>query len=78
MGTYQKMKQAERVVKLMTANYEDHKDDTELSEMSLHRLESAREKYRSLKYEYTIQSSILILVVFVTIAIATSYLLGGV
>jgi hypothetical protein len=62
----------------MTANYEDHKDDTELSEMSLHRLESAREKYRSLKYEYTIQSSILILVVFVTIAIATSYLLGGV
>ena len=78
MGTYQKMKQAEKVVKLMTANYEDHKDDTELSEMSLHRLESAREKYRSLKYEYTIQSSILILVVFVTIAIATSYLLGGV
>jgi len=41
-------------------------------------LESAKEKYRSLKYEYTIQSSILILVVFVTIAIATSYLLGGV
>jgi hypothetical protein len=41
-------------------------------------LESAREKYRSLKYEYTIQSSVLILVVFATIAIATSYLLGGV
>ena len=78
MGTYQKMKQAEKVVELMTNNYEEHKDDVELSEMSFHRLESAREKYRSLKYEYTIQSSVLILVVFATIAIATSYLLGGV
>tara|TARA_R100000951_G_scaffold114569_1_gene119773 strand:- start:450 stop:665 length:216 start_codon:yes stop_codon:yes gene_type:complete len=46
--------------------------------MRTDQLESAREKYRSLKYEYTIQSSVLILVVFVTIAIATSYLLGGV
>jgi hypothetical protein len=72
------MKQAERVVKLMTTNYEDHKNDPELSEMSMHRLESAREKYRSLKYEYTIQSTLLILVVFTAVAVLTSYLLGGV
>ena len=78
MGTYQKMKQAERVVKLMTTNYADHKDDPELSEMSMHRLESAREKYRSLKYEYTIQSSVLILVVFAAIAVIASILFGGV
>jgi len=77
MGTYQKMKQAEADIErlqqevdhsLYWADYTVRKDQ----------LESAREKYRSLKYEYTIQSSILILVVFVTIAIATSYLLGGV
>lgn len=78
MGTYQKMKQAKRVVKLMTTNYEDHKDDPELSEMSLHRLESAREKYRSLRYEYTIQSSILILVAFTAVTVLASYLFGGV
>ena len=78
MGTYQKMKQAKRAVKLMTTNYEDHKDDPELSEMSLHRLESAREKYRSLRYEYTIQSSILILVAFTAVTVLASYLFGGV
>lgn len=78
MGTYQKMKQAEKVVKLMTINYEEHKDDPELSEMSMHRLESAREKYCSLKYEYTIQSTVLILVVFTAVAVLTSYLFGGV
>lgn len=84
MGTYQKMKQAERAVEFLDFNYKNTKNDPELSsdsellEIKLQYLESAREKYRSLKYEYTIQSSILILVVFVTIAIATSYLLGGV
>jgi len=78
MGTYQKMKQAKRVVKLMATNYADHKDDPELSEMSMHRLESAKEKYRSLKYEYTIQSSMLILVVFAALAVITSILFGGV
>ena len=77
MGTYQKMKQVEadiaRLEKevVQSAYWADHA-------MRKDQLESAREKYRSLKYEYTIQSSILILVVFVTIAIATSYLLGGV
>jgi hypothetical protein len=41
-------------------------------------LESAREKYRSLKYEYTIQSTLLILVVLTAVAVLTNYLLGGV
>jgi hypothetical protein len=78
------LKQAERAVEFLDFNYKNTKNDPELSsdsellEIKLQHLESAREKYRSLKYEYTIQSSILILVVFVTIAIATSYLLGGV
>ena len=77
MGTYQKMKQAEADIARLekevdqSAYWADHAMRTD-------QLESAREKYRSLKYEYTIQSSVLILVVFVTIAIATSYLLGGV
>lgn len=78
MGTYQKMKQAERVVKIMTTNYEYSKDDPELSEMSMHRLESAREKYRTLKYEYTVQSSILVLVAFTVITVLAIYLFGGV
>ena len=77
MGTYQKMKQAEaNIAKLQEevdhsaywADYAVRKDQ----------LESAREKYRSLKYEYTIQSSVLILVVFAVIAVVTSYLFGGV
>ena len=70
MGTYQKMKQAE-------AEYKELENDISTSEKSKEYW-SSREKYRSLKYEYTIQSSILILIVFATIVIATSYLLGGV
>ena len=70
MGTYQEMKQAE-------AEYKELENDISTSEKSKEYW-SSREKYRSLRYEYTIQSSILILVVFVTVAIATSYLLGGV
>jgi len=70
MGTYQKMKQAEAECKKL----ENDISTPEKSKMYW----SSKEKYRSLKYEYTIQSSILILVVFATIAIATSYLLGGV
>lgn len=76
MGTYQKMKQAEAdIAKLQEevdhsaywADYAVRKDQ----------LESAREKYRSLKYEYTVQSSVLILVVILIVA-AASYLIGGV
>ncbi len=74
MGTYQKMKQAEADIARLEREYADWADHA----IRTDQLNSAREKYRSLKYEYTIQSSILILVVFVTIAIATSYLLGGV
>ena len=70
MGTYQKMKQAEAECKKL----ENDISTPEKSKMYW----SSKEKYRSLKYEYTIQSSVLILVVFATIAIATSYLLGGV
>ena len=83
MGTYQKMKHAKRVVEFLDFNYQNIKNDPELSsdsellEIKLEVLESAREKYRSLKYEYTIQSSILISVV-VLILITASYLIGGV
>ena len=84
MGTYQKMKHAKRVVEFLDFNYQNIKNDPELSsdsellEIKLEVLESAREKYRSLKYEYTIQSSILILVAFTAVAILASYLFGGV
>ncbi len=76
MGTYQKMKQAEANIERLQqevdqsaywADYEVRKDQ----------LESAREKYRSLKYEYTIQNTILIVVV-VLILLTASYLIGGV
>lgn len=84
MGTYQKMKHAKRVVEFLDFNYQNIKNDPELSsdsellEIKLEVLESAREKYRSLKYEYTIQSSILILVAFTVIAVLVNYLFGGV
>ena len=76
MGTYQKMKQAEADI----ARLEREVDESAYWDHAVRKdqLESAKEKYRSLKYEYTIQSSILILVVFVTIALTTSYLFGGV
>ena len=84
MGTYQKMKRAKEVVEFLDFNYQNTKNDPELSsdsellEIKLQHLESAKEKYRSLKYEYTIQSTLLILVVFTAVAVLTSYLLGGV
>jgi len=77
MGTYHKMKQAEADIERLQQEV-DHSLYWADHAMRTDQLESAREKYRSLKYEYTIQSSVLILVVFATIAIATSYLLGGV
>lgn len=77
MGTYQKMKQVEADIERLQQEVDQSAYWAEISGRK-EQLESAREKYRSLKYEYTIQSSILILVVFVTIAITTSYLLGGV
>jgi hypothetical protein len=84
MGTYQKMKRAKEVVEFLDFNYQNTKDDPELSsdsellEIKLQHLESAKEKYRSLKYEYTIQSTLLILIVFTAVAVLTSYLFGGV
>lgn len=84
MGTYQKMKQAEKAVEFLDFNYKNTKNDPELSsdsellDIKLQHLESAREKYRSLKYEYTIQSSVLILVVFAAVAVIASILFGGV
>ena len=77
MGTYQKMKQVEADIERLQQELDQSAYWAEISGRK-EQLESAREKYRSLKYEYTIQSSVLILVVFVTIAITTSYLLGGV
>ena len=77
MGTYQKMKQVEADIERLQQEVDQSAYWAEISGRK-EQLESAREKYRSLKYEYTIQSSVLILVVFVTIAITTSYLLGGV
>mgnify|MGYP003319644231 CR=1 FL=1 len=70
MGTYQKMKQAE-------AEYKELENDISTDEKSK-MYWSSREKYRTLKYEYTIQSSILILVAFTVIAVLASYLFGGV
>ncbi len=67
------MKQAEADIARLEREYADWADHA----MRTDQLESAREKYRSLKYEYTIQSSILILVV-VLILITASYLIGGV
>ena len=84
MGTYQKMKRAKEVVEFLDFNYQNTKNDPELSsdsellEIKLQHLESAREKYRTLKYEYTIQSTLLISIVFTAVAVLTSYLLGGV
>ena len=84
MGTYQKMKRAKNVVEFLDFNYQNTKNDPELSsdsellEIKLEHLESAREKYRTLKYEYTIQSSVLILIVFAALAVITSILFGGV
>ena len=84
MGTYQKMKRAKEVVEFLDFNYQNTKNDPELSsdsellEIKLQHLESAREKYRTLKYEYTIQSSILRLIVFTAVAVLASYLFGGV
>lgn len=80
MGTYQKMKQAEADIARLQkeVDYSAYWADYLVrKEEKKEELESAREKYRSLKYEYTIQSSILILVV-VLILIAASYLIGGV
>ena len=74
MGTYQKMKQAEADIARLEKEYADWADHP----MRTDQLESAKEKYRSLKYEYTIQSSILILVAFTAVAVLASYLFGGV
>ena len=70
MGTYQKMKQAETEYKKLENDISTPKKSKEYW--------SSREKYRKLKYEYTIQSSILILVAFTVIAVLESYLFGGV
>ena len=74
MGTYQKMKQAEADIARLEKEYADWADHP----MRTDQLESAKEKYRSLRYEYTIQSSILILVAFTAVAVLASYLFGGV
>tara|TARA_B110000483_G_C18129029_1_gene516852 strand:+ start:611 stop:817 length:207 start_codon:yes stop_codon:yes gene_type:complete len=68
------MKQAEADIARLEKEYADWADHP----MRTDQLESAREKYRSLKYEYTIQSSILILVAFTAVAVLASYLFGGV
>jgi len=68
------MKQAEADIARLEREYADWADHA----IRTDQLESAKEKYRSLKYEYTIQSSILILVAFTVIAVLASYLFGGV
>ena len=74
MGTYQKMKQAEADIARLEKEYADWADHA----IRTDQLESAREKYRSLRYEYTIQSSILILVAFTAVTVLVNYLFGGV
>ena len=84
MGTYQKMKRAKEVVEFLDFNYQNTKNDPELSsdpellEIKLEHLESAREKYRTLKYEYDIQVCMIVVVVFGLLGLLTSYLFGGV
>ena len=77
MGTYQKMKQAEAKIERLQQEL-DHSAYWAHYAVVKDELESAKEKYRTLKYEYTIQSSILILVAFTVIAVLASYLFGGV
>ncbi len=76
MGTYQKMKQAEADIEKLQQEVDQSAYWAEISGRK-EQLDSAREKYRSLKYEYTIQSTILIVVV-VLILLTASYLIGGV
>ena len=84
MGTYQKMKRAKNVVEFLDFNYQNTKNDPELSsdsellEIKLEHLESAREKYRTLKYEFDIQVCMIVVVVFGLLGLLTSYLFGGV
>lgn len=74
MGTYQKMKQAEADIARLEREYADWADHA----IRTDQLESAKEKYRTLKYEYTIQSSVFILVAFTVLTVLVSYLFGGV
>mgnify|MGYP003136663220 CR=1 FL=1 len=84
MGTYQKMKRAKEVVEFLDFNYQNTKNDPELSsdsellEIKLQHLESAREKYRTLKYEFDIQVCMIVVVVFGLLGLLTSYLFGSV
>ena len=84
MGTYQKMKRAKEVVEFLDFNYQNTKNDPELSsdsellEIKLEHLESAREKYRTLKYEFDIQVCMIVVVVFGLLGLLTSYLFGGI
>lgn len=77
MGTYQKMKQVEADIERLQQEVDHSAYWAEISGRK-EQLDSAKEKYRTLKYEYTIQSSILILVAFTVIAVLASYLFGGV
>jgi hypothetical protein len=77
MGTYQKMKQAEAKIERLQQEL-DHSAYWAHYAVVKDELESAKEKYRTLKYEYTIQSSILRLIVFTAVAVLASYLFGGV
>ena len=77
MGTYQKMKQAEADIEKLQQEVDHSAYWAEISGRK-EQLDSAKEKYRSLRYEYTIQSSVLILIVFATLAVITSILFGGV
>jgi hypothetical protein len=74
MGAYQKMKQAERVVELMTTNYENHKDDPQLSEMSIHRLKSAEKKYYTEKFVYTATITLMVFTILSMIGVGLVYL----
>ena len=78
------MKRAKNVVEFLDFNYQNTKNDPELSsdsellEIKLEHLESAREKYRTLKYEFDIQVCMIVVVVFGLLGLLTSYLFGGV
>ncbi len=66
MGTYQKMKQAEKVIHALENDLEhDLSMSKHIEKATLNRLNSTRNKYRSLKYQYNVQTVALIVTVIV-------------
>ncbi len=79
MGTYRKMKQAERVIHILENDLEHYPNVSEkIEKATLDRLKSTRDKYRSLKYQYNVQATALIMtIVLLILGIVASILSSG-